>query len=519
MPSLLAPFTRHFIRSSASYTLILPFSHLGLLARAWGLACASITTWEFVNAIFDAVIFQPVNAGLQTPEPHVTLVSGATSTPSLDASPYPYAYLAYTELLAFSRATPESSPALVAHRSTLFNDQKYSTPSLWGTLVRSALVLLGEDYRLFLRRGAPTPALLASSAAASSNSTGTPGTPLRQSGSDLRPLMATPTPLIRTSIFQSQSSRNSASPGGGSVADVLGSDGPLARALDRGAEAVHIPELFRSVSAPAPATAAIRVGGTPTTDVGGASFKGNDAAAPKSTTAVEKLQALLQEKIHAVLPGRVSHAARELRRWWTRERIERVVGGALPRAEGVVVVVEGAQTVTLLHSFSFRRQQPRLLTLAYLPRSLPLNRISLSLISCILSKRSRADLLSLSTVLTHLVAASLTEDKYGVVQRDIPRILEALLSFLSAVEEYHSEIRASYVPPSPDATTPLSAEQVRELEERRVELERAGNVLVLVSDGLKAGVARIVRTFGDKLLAFKFPPRTAAKLQPFFDYC
>jgi nucleoporin NDC1 len=37
--------------------------------------------------------------------------------------------------------------------------------------------------------------------------------------------------------------------------------------------------------------------------------------------------------------------------------------------------------------------------------------------------------------------------------------------------------------------------------------------------GLKEGVARIVRTFGDKLLAFKFPPRTARKLQGFLEYC
>ena len=28
---------------------------------------------------------------------------------------------------------------------------------------------------------------------------------------------------------------------------------------------------------------------------------------------------------------------------------------------------------------------------------------------------------------------------------------------------------------------------------------------------------RIVRTFGDKLVAFKFPPKTAMKLQAFMD--
>ncbi|KAG2346417.1 hypothetical protein BDR05DRAFT_997404 [Suillus weaverae] len=52
----------------------------------------------------------------------------------------------------------------------------------------------------------------------------------------------------------------------------------------------------------------------------------------------------------------------------------------------------------------------------------------------------------------------------------------------------------------------------------RLEVARAGDVLVVVSDALKTGVANISRTFGDKLVAFKFPPRTARKLQSFVDY-
>ena len=35
---------------------------------------------------------------------------------------------------------------------------------------------------------------------------------------------------------------------------------------------------------------------------------------------------------------------------------------------------------------------------------------------------------------------------------------------------------------------------------------------------LKDGISRIVNTFGDKLTAFKFPTRTAEKLQGFVDY-
>ena len=43
-------------------------------------------------------------------------------------------------------------------------------------------------------------------------------------------------------------------------------------------------------------------------------------------------------------------------------------------------------------------------------------------------------------VLAHLACTSLKEDRYGVVQRDLPKILEAFLSFLEALENYREEI-------------------------------------------------------------------------------
>lgn len=43
-------------------------------------------------------------------------------------------------------------------------------------------------------------------------------------------------------------------------------------------------------------------------------------------------------------------------------------------------------------------------------------------------------------VLCTLIAHSFEEDTFGVVQRDIPRALEALLSFLSALEEYQAQL-------------------------------------------------------------------------------
>jgi nucleoporin NDC1 len=89
-------------------------------------------------------------------------------------------------------------------------------------------------------------------------------------------------------------------------------------------------------------------------------------------------------------------------------------------------------------------------------------------------------------VLTHLTCASLTEDTYGTVQKDIPRILEALLTFLSAVEEYQAEIDAKY------NVQPLTSDEVEKLPrkevERRVAMEievgKAGEMLGDISGGM-----------------------------------
>lgn len=86
-----------------------------------------------------------------------------------------------------------------------------------------------------------------------------------------------------------------------------------------------------------------------------------------------------------------------------------------------------------------------------------------------------------NTVLSHLTCASLVEDKYGVVQRDIPKILEAMLSFLSAIEQYQLEIGALYIPLAQDR--PLSTKEVAENEVLREEVEKAADILRVVGDG------------------------------------
>ncbi|KAF9481750.1 hypothetical protein BDN70DRAFT_802739 [Pholiota conissans] len=116
--------------------------------------------------------------------------------------------------------------------------------------------------------------------------------------------------------------------------------------------------------------------------------------------------------------------------------------------------------------------------------------------------------------LARLTSASLTEDRYGAVQRDIPKILEAMISFLTAIEEYQAELNASMEPVDPAVPSTENSE----LSVEALDTERAKEVLIDMGDGLKQGIQLIVNTFGDKLLAFKFPPRTAAKLQIFLDY-
>lgn len=77
---------------------------------------------------------------------------------------------------------------------------------------------------------------------------------------------------------------------------------------------------------------------------------------------------------------------------------------------------------------------------------------------------------------------SLAEDPYGVVQRDIPRILEALLSFLSAVEEYQSDIATQHPLPSQEEISNLSPKEIMEKQELALDIARANDALSEISD-------------------------------------
>ncbi|KAK0438795.1 nucleoporin protein Ndc1-Nup [Armillaria borealis] len=408
---ILRPFTAHFLRGP--WTIFLPVQHFALLIRAWFLAFSTLSTWEVAELLFDSFVSQPIPVSHMTADPSVALVSGAAS------SDITFKYFAYAEL---NELSTDLSPSASARRTALFGDQKYS-PNLWSHLCRESLLLLGRDYQHFLRRGAP-PTLLPPPAVATAAQP--PPT-----------FLSTPVSVIKQPIYK-QAKPSPVS----SVINSLGSDGSFAQAVEAGAEAAHIPDLFRS------ATAALPVPTEVTKSVEDAKdYFGN-------------VKKYLGRASCRYTPVAVQEAFGTWVDWWTRERISKVAEGSLPGRELDLLVVE---------------------------------------------------------VLSRLTCSSLTEDRYGVVQRDIPKILEAMLSFLSAIEDYQIELNALR-PPPPEEEEGLSDKERIQREVLRIELAKASEVLGYLGDGFKNGIARIVRTFGGKLNAFKFPPLTARKLQGFVDY-
>jgi Nucleoporin protein Ndc1-Nup len=92
---------------------------------------------------------QPLAIASHTADPILTLISGVTS-----GDPY-YVHFSYMELRTLAE---NDGTAASIRRSTLFGDQKHN-PTLWATLVRTALLTLGKDYQVLLHRGAPPPPL------------------------------------------------------------------------------------------------------------------------------------------------------------------------------------------------------------------------------------------------------------------------------------------------------------------------------------------------------------------------
>ncbi|KAH8996770.1 nucleoporin protein Ndc1-Nup [Lactarius akahatsu] len=384
---LFRPFLGHFLRGR--WNLVHLWWNRALIWHAFLLGLTTIGGWEFTESLFDDKVQEPLAVASQTADPMLTLISGITSH-----DPY-YLHLSYSELCKHAE---DDTNAASTRRINVFGDQKH-TPTLWTTLVRAALLTLGKDYQLLLRRGAPPPPPAAP-------------TPTPKPVGPVAPA----TPFIRKPVLKPTPSSPLHS-----VVTSLAADGAVTQALTHSLDSTvaHLPDLFKS-TAPAPPVVAVQ----------------------KTVATVKAASPALLGMVptpNDFIPLKVQAIAKEITQWWSRPRASRLADCAVPNRATDALIVE---------------------------------------------------------VLSRLVCASLTEDRYGVVQRDIPRILEALLLFLTALEEAQKEIVVD------DAE----------------EAARAFDVYSLPADATKEAIVRVVQTFGPRLTAFRFPHRIAEKLQGFADY-
>jgi nucleoporin NDC1 len=244
------------------------------------------------------------------------LVSGITSS---DSS---FRYFAYSELQELAM---EQSPAASARRTAFFADQRFN-PTLWSHLCRTALLQLGNDYQVLLKKGQPSPLgrfaisellklILSNQFCLASAPTVTTSTSVS--------VKAPSTPLIRKQIFKG----NSTSPVQSAI-NSLASDGYMAQAADAGAS--HIPELFRSVAPPVSA--------------GVAEIK-------KAESGVMSWADSLRTKFIKFGANYLTQSSLQTldraAKWWSRDRIDKVLQRCLGNRQTDVLIVDCSCLVPL----------------------------------------------------------------------------------------------------------------------------------------------------------------------------
>ncbi|XP_036304037.1 nucleoporin NDC1 isoform X5 [Pipistrellus kuhlii] len=105
--------------------------------------------------------------------------------------------------------------------------------------------------------------------------------------------------------------------------------------------------------------------------------------------------------------------------------------------------------------------------------------------------------------LSHLVAASFTEDRFGVVQTTLPAILNTLLTLQEAVDKYFKLPHASSKPPRLSGTLVDTSYKTLRFAFRA---------------SLKTAIYRITTTFGDHLNAVQASAEHQKRLQQFLEF-
>lgn len=297
LPIILRPFTAHFLKGSWSVSLLL--WNFTLVFRAWFLAFSTLLTWELVDTFFDNVT-EPAALSLHSADPDVTLVSGLSSSDKI------FQYFAFSELRDLAK---DNSTSASARRIKIFGDQKTAL-NLWSFLSHESLLVLDGDFQTFLRRGKPLPAII--------NAVPVKPTPA------VSPTIAMPAPLLRQRVFKI----SSGSPGQAAM-DALASDGPISKVIDIGADATHVPEIFRSVEhrVVSPITEETKKTVNHVTSLG-------DRWKAKLSSFAKKVES-------RYLPAPAKHVCEEFSYWMTSIREYKLVLASLPFWEMDVAIIEG----------------------------------------------------------------------------------------------------------------------------------------------------------------------------------
>jgi nucleoporin NDC1 len=126
------------------------------------------------------------------------------------------------------------------------------------------------------------------------------------------------TPVVHKAVF-----KNAPSSPLHSVVESLAADGAVTQALTHSLDSTvaHLPDLFKSASAPAPV-----------------------AAVQKTVATVKAAKPTLFEKVQlptGFIPPRVLVAVREVGQWWSRPRASRVADSVVPNRETDILIAEG----------------------------------------------------------------------------------------------------------------------------------------------------------------------------------
>jgi hypothetical protein len=119
--------------------------------------------------------------------------------------------------------------------------------------------------------------------------------------------------------------------------------------------------------------------------------------------------------------------------------------------------------------------------------------------------------------LSNLTSASLKEDECGLVQRDIPAVIDCLLGCLQEVESLLYNPPASYSALKADSDSRITIREPLQIINGKCRKKNIFQFKMVYANlfrvALKSGLYQIVVTFEPYLSEFKVQPKYAAKWQ------